>query len=223
LRRRLSGWFLSRERNCGCLSNPTDRNSISSCVVRQTRDAFLTPAFFLFLIRRIVAIMRSLSLSLCSLFLSLTLIYFIRAILAVYATYPRPHWAPAHGDKLWRAREHRTFISFIATLLIRRPESAAAMASTASRSHSLLAIGPRLSEDGLRHLNVRDVPLSAGCCLPLIRALPPLHVARSIIYDTYHEVDENLACNLGIFLRSLELHLQSLFFRFLNSLFCWNS
>lgn len=30
-RRRL-GWLLSREQNCGCLSNPTDRNSISSCV-----------------------------------------------------------------------------------------------------------------------------------------------------------------------------------------------
>lgn len=30
-RRRLS-WLLSRERNCSCLSNPTDRNSISSCV-----------------------------------------------------------------------------------------------------------------------------------------------------------------------------------------------
>lgn len=26
------GWLLSREQNCGCLSNPTDRNSISSCV-----------------------------------------------------------------------------------------------------------------------------------------------------------------------------------------------
>jgi len=30
-RRRL-GWPLSREQNCGCLSNPTDRNSISSCI-----------------------------------------------------------------------------------------------------------------------------------------------------------------------------------------------
>jgi len=30
-RRRL-GWLLSREQNCGCLSNPTDRNSISSCI-----------------------------------------------------------------------------------------------------------------------------------------------------------------------------------------------
>lgn len=36
------------------------------------------------------------------LFFSLTLIYFIRAILAMYATYPRPHRAAAHRDKLWR-------------------------------------------------------------------------------------------------------------------------
>lgn len=79
---------------------------------------------------------------------------------------------------------------------------------SASHSHSLLAIGPRLSEDGLRHLNVRDVPFPAGCCVPLIRAFltsPPLCVARSIIYDTYRELDENLACSLRILPRLLEL------------------
>lgn len=39
-RSRRLGWLLSRERNCGCLSNPTDRNSISSCVSHLPRAAF---------------------------------------------------------------------------------------------------------------------------------------------------------------------------------------
>lgn len=47
-------------------------------------------------------------------FFSLTLIYFIRAISTVYATYPRPpHRASAHGDKLWRARESSGTYTFV--------------------------------------------------------------------------------------------------------------
>lgn len=95
---RLFGWFLSRERNCGCLSNLTDRNSISSCVA----SAYRTASFSLSSARRSLPLAsRSFFFSSVPLFPLLTLIYFIRAILAVYATYPRPHRAPAHGDKLW--------------------------------------------------------------------------------------------------------------------------
>lgn len=171
-RRRRLGWLLSRERNCGCLSNPTDRNSISSCV------SHLPRCVSLLIHHRDIALSHSLSPSLRSsrskailrCFFSLTLIYFIRAISTVYATYPRPPIGPQLTEISCGA-PGRAAVRTPSYPHIRQPSNTPSREwLSASHSYSLLAIGPRLSEDGLRHLNARDVPFPAGCCLPLIRA-----------------------------------------------------